>query len=60
MIDKNFEFEDFVNEILDLSGEIALNNFRKIRNLTIKWDFRQVTKADEDIEKFIRSKIFEK
>ena len=60
MIDKNFEFEQFVNEILDLSGEIALNNFRKIRNLTLKGDFSPVTKADEDIEKFIRSKIFEK
>ena len=35
MIDKNIEFEQFVNEILDLSGEIALNNFRKIRDLTL-------------------------
>ena len=60
MIDKNIEFEQFVNEILDLSGEIALNNFRKIRDLTLKGDFSPVTKADEDIEKFIRSKIFEK
>ena len=60
MIDKNIEFEQFVNEILDISGEIALNNFRKIRDLTLKGDFSPVTKADEDIEKFIRSKIFEK
>ncbi len=36
MIDKNIEFEQVVNEILDLSGEIALNNFRKIRNLTLR------------------------
>ena len=39
MIDKNIEFEKFINEILDLSGEIALNNFRKIRELTLKGDF---------------------
>ena len=60
MIDKNIEFEQFVNGILDLSGEIALNNFRKIRDLTLKGDFSPVTKADEDIEQFIRDKIFEK
>jgi inositol-phosphate phosphatase/L-galactose 1-phosphate phosphatase/histidinol-phosphatase len=60
VIDKNIEFEQFVNEILDLSGEIALNYFRKIRNLTLKGDFSPVTKADEDIEQFIRDKIFEK
>ena len=60
MIDKNIEFEQFVNEILDLSGEIALSNFRKIRDLTLKGDFSPVTKADEDIEQFIRHKIFEK
>ena len=36
MSDKNIEFEQFVNEILDLSGEIALKNFRKIRALTLK------------------------
>ena len=58
MIDKNIEFEHFVNKILDLSGEIALNNFRKIRDLTLKGDFSPVTKADEDIEQFIRNKIF--
>ena len=60
MTDKNFEFEKFINEILDLSGAIALNNFRKIRDLTLKGDFSPVTKADEDIEQFIRDKIFEK
>ena len=60
MIDKNIEFEQFVNEILDLSGEIALKNFRKIRALTLKGDFSPVTKADEDIEKFIRSMILDK
>ena len=60
MINKYIEFEKFVNGILDLSGEIALNNFRKIRNLTLKGDFSPVTKADEDIEQFIRDKIFEK
>jgi 3'(2'), 5'-bisphosphate nucleotidase len=60
VIDKNIEFEQFVNGILDLSGEIALNNFRKIRDLTLKGDFSPVTKADEDIEQFIRDKIFEK
>ena len=60
MNDKNIEFEQFVNEILDLSGEIALSNFRKIRDLTLKGDFSPVTKADEDIEQFIRHKIFEK
>ena len=60
MTDKNFEFEKFINEILDLSGEIALSNFRKIRDLTLKGDFSPVTKADKDIEQFIRGKIFEK
>ena len=60
MIDKNIQFEQFVNEILDLSGEIALKNFRKIRALTLKGDFSPVTKADEDIEKFIRSMILDK
>ena len=60
MVNKNIEFEQFINEILDLSGEIALNNFRKIRDLTLKGDFSPVTKADEDIEQFIRDKIFEK
>jgi inositol-phosphate phosphatase/L-galactose 1-phosphate phosphatase/histidinol-phosphatase len=60
LIDKNIEFEQFLNEILDLSGEIALNYFRKIRDLTLKGDFSPVTKADEDIEQFIRDKIFEK
>ena len=60
MINKYIEFEKFVNGILDLSGEIALNNFRKIRDLTLKGDFSPVTKADEDIEQFIRDKIFEK
>ena len=30
MIDKNIELEKFINETLDLSGEIALKNFRKI------------------------------
>ena len=60
MIDKNIEFEKFVNGILDLSGPIALNNFRKIRNLTLKGDLSPVTNADEDIEQFIRGKILEK
>ena len=60
MIDKNIELEKFLNETLDLSGEIALNNFRKIRDLTLKGDLSPVTKADEEIEQFIRNKIFEK
>ena len=60
MIDKNIELEKFINETLDLSGEIALNNFRKIRDLTLKGDLSPVTKADEEIEQFIRNKIFEK
>jgi len=44
VINKYIEFEKFVNEILDLSGEIALNNFRKIRDLTLKGDFSPVPK----------------
>ena len=60
MIDKYIEFEKFVNGILDLSGVIALNNFRKIRDLTLKGDLSPVTNADEDIEQFIRGKILEK
>ena len=59
MIDKNIEFEKFINEVLDLSGAIALNNFRKIRDLTLKGDLSPVTKADEEIEQFIRGKILE-
>ena len=60
MIDKNIELEKFINETLDLSGEIALKNFRKIRDLSLKGDLSPVTKADEDIEQFIRDKISEK
>jgi len=60
MIDKNIELEKFINETLDLSGEIALKNFRKIRDLSLKGDLSPVTKADEDIEQFIRDKILEK
>jgi len=60
VIDINIEFEKFVNEILDLSGAIALNNFRKIRDLTLKGDLSPVTKADEEIEQFIRGKILER
>ena len=52
MIDKYIEFEKFVNGILDLSGVIALNNFRKIRDLTLKGDLSPVTNADEDIEQW--------
>mgnify|MGYP003321339241 CR=1 FL=1 len=52
------ELEKFINETLDLSGEIALKNFRKIRDLSLKGDLSPVTKADEDIEQFIRDKIF--
>ena len=59
VIDKNIEFEKFINEVLDLSGAIALNNFRKIRDLTLKGDLSPVTKADEEIEQFIRGKILE-
>ena len=59
MIDKKIELEKFINETLDLSGEIALNNFRKIRDLTLKGDLSPVTKADEEIEQFIRNKIFD-
>ena len=57
MIDKNVEFEIFINGILDLSGAIALKNFRKIRDLTLKGDLSPVTKADEEIEQFIKGKI---
>ena len=60
MIDKNVEFEKFINGILDLSAAIALKNFRKIRDLTLKGDLSPVTKADEEIELFIRCKISEK
>ena len=60
MIDKNIEFEKFINGVLDLSGEIALKNFRRIRDLTLKGDFSPVTKADKDIEEFIRGKISKK
>ncbi len=60
MIDKIFEIEKFINEVLDETGSIALNNFRKIRDMTLKGDLSPVTKTDEDIEKLIRNKIFEK
>ena len=55
MIDKNIELEKFINETLDLSGD-ALKNFRKIRDLSLKGP-SPVTKADEDIEQFIKIKF---
>lgn len=60
MIDNIIEIEKFINEVLDQTGTIALNNFQKNRDMTLKGDLSPVTKADEDIEKFIRNKIFEK
>ena len=54
------ELEEFVNEVLDISGTIALENFREIRGMTLKGDSSTVTKADMEIEQYIRTKILEK
>ena len=54
------ELEEFVNGVLDISGTIALENFREIRDMTLKGDSSPVTKADMEIEQYIRTKILEK
>ena len=54
------ELEEFVNDVLDISGTIALENFREIRGMTLKGDSSPVTKADMEIEQYIRTKILEK
>ncbi len=57
--DKSTEFTNFINSVLDDSGEIALKYFRQIRNLSLKGDLSPVTLADQEIEKLIRSRINE-
>ena len=54
------ELEEFVNRVLDIAGTIALENFRVIRDMTLKGDSSPVTKADMEIEQYIRTKILEK
>ena len=39
------ELEEFINEILDVSGKIALENFREIRETSHKGDSSPFTKA---------------
>ena len=53
------ELEEFINEILDVSGKIALENFREIRETSLKGDSSPVTKTDIKIEQYIRTKILE-
>jgi len=62
VVNKNLlkELEGFINEILDVSGKIALKNFRDVREMTLKGDSSPVTNADMQIEKYIRTKILEK
>jgi inositol-phosphate phosphatase/L-galactose 1-phosphate phosphatase/histidinol-phosphatase len=48
------EFINFVNKLLDETGEIALKNFRNKRSLSLKGDDSPVTNADREIEKVIR------
>ena len=51
------DFETFVNDILDNTGKIALKFFRDLKDLSLKRDMSPVTKADKEIEKYIRSQI---
>ena len=53
------ELEEFINEMLDVSGKIALENFREIREMSLKGDSSPVTKTDIKIEQYIRTKILE-
>ena len=55
-----FKLEEFVNDVLDFSGKIALENFRKIRDMSLKGDSSPVTKVDMEIEQYIRTRILEK
>ena len=55
-----FKLEAFVNDVLDFSGKIALENFRKIRDMSLKGDSSPVTKVDMEIEQYIRTRILEK
>ena len=48
------ELEEFINEMLDVSGKIALENFREIREMSLKGDSSPVTKTDIKIEQYIR------
>ena len=48
------EFINFVNKLLDETGEIALKNFRNKWSLSLKGDDSPVTNADREIEKVIR------
>jgi len=58
MVDNSIEdFEIFVNDILDNTGKIALKYFRDLKDLSIKMDMSPVTKADKEIEKYIRTQI---
>ena len=49
------ELVSFIEDLLDETGEVALNYFRKTRNLSLKGDDSPVTIADKEIEKLIRS-----
>ena len=51
------DFEIFVNDILDNTGKIALKYFRDLKDLSLKRDMSPVTKADKEIEKYIRTQI---
>ena len=58
MVDnKANDFEIFINNILDNTGKIALKYFRDIKDLSLKRDMSPVTKADKEIEKYIRTQI---
>lgn len=54
------ELVSFIEDLLDETGEVALNYFRKTRNLSLKGDDSPVTIADKEIEKLIRSTIQKK
>ena len=56
---KSIEFTEFINNVLDESGKIALKYFRQIRDLSLKGDLSPVTLADQEIEEFIRARINE-
>ena len=55
----SIEFTEFINNVLDESGKIALKYFRQIRDLSLKGDLSPVTLADQEVEEFIRARINE-
>jgi inositol-phosphate phosphatase/L-galactose 1-phosphate phosphatase/histidinol-phosphatase len=53
------ELINFIHQLLNKTGVIALKYFRQSRNLSLKGDQSPVTQADREIETLIRSTIQE-